>query len=102
MSDGQSERTRGTEFRPTRYTVIDLKQEDGIWHATTCVRLPPYSPHLNPIEQVWKTLKRDLSPLSAESGEKFRELIRESFQTFTERLSFAADWINRFLDIQKL
>lgn len=68
----------------------------------TRVRLPPYSPHLNPIEQLWKSLKRDLSPLSAESGEEFRALIRESFQKFSERLSFATGWIGRFLDIQRL
>ena len=71
-------------------------------YSITRVRLPPYSPHLNPIEQLWKSLKRDLSPLSAESGEEFRALIRESFQEFSKRLSFAASWIDRFLDIQRL
>lgn len=71
-------------------------------YSITRVRLPTYSPHLNPIEQLWKSLKRDLSPLSAESGEEFREFIRESFQKFSKRLSFAAAWIDRFLDIQRL
>ena len=71
-------------------------------YSITRVRLPPYSPHLNPIEQLWRSLKRDLSPLSAESGERSRALIRESFQEFSKRLSFAASWIDRFLDIQRL
>ena len=81
--------------RQTRKTATNLGIE--------LVFLPPYSPFLNPIESVWKSLKRALSPLLVESADHFRALITESFLTLTRRLSFALDWIDTFLpDIQRL
>ncbi|WP_394327763.1 transposase [Halomicrobium zhouii] len=66
------------------------------------VRLPRYAPDLNPIEQVWKTLKRDLSPREASDLETWHRLIVDRFETIAERLSFAESWMDRFLDVQKL
>jgi len=43
------------------------------------------SPDLNPIEQVWKSLKWEASPLIVESGNEFRALVSDLF----EQLSFA-------------
>ncbi|MCW7076570.1 MAG: transposase, partial [Candidatus Syntrophoarchaeum sp.] len=42
------------------------------------VYLPPYSPDLNPIEFVWKSIKRRFSRL-------------------VESLSFAESWIEKFI-----
>jgi transposase len=64
--------------------------------------LPRYSPDLNPIEQIWKSVKRDLSPLDAADLDEYRELIRKTFHQYSHRISFAARWIERFLYIQKL
>ena len=68
----------------------------------TLIFLPVASPHLQPIEPVWNSLKRTISPISTESADDFRALVEETFLTLTHRLSFAADWIDRFLNINKL
>lgn len=67
----------------------------------TRVSLPRYSPDLNPIEQLWKCVKRDLSPLDAPDLETYRSLICDVFHDYAHRLSFAEAWIERFLSIQK-
>ena len=66
------------------------------------VALPRYSSDLNPIEQIWKSLKRDLSPLDAPDLDSYRTLIAEIFHNYADRLSFAESWIERFITIQKL
>lgn len=53
------------------------------------VFLPVGSAHLNPIEQVWKSLKWEASPIVVESEEEFRHLIRDIYDDLTKRLSFA-------------
>ena len=42
--------------------------------------LPPYSPHLNPIEFIWKTIKRQLSPLFTETKEQLKKYNRKTLQ----------------------
>lgn len=66
------------------------------------VFLPVGSPDLNPIESVWKSLKWEASPIIVESAEEFRALVSGLFDRLTERVSFAGEWIDRFLDLQKL
>lgn len=66
------------------------------------VFLPVGSPHLNPIEAVWKTLKWMISPIAVSSTDEFCSLVGEVFQELTDKVSFAADWIDRFINIQKL
>jgi transposase len=66
------------------------------------VFLPVGSPHLNPIEAVWKSLKWSISPIAVSSTDEFCSLVRDTFQELTTKVSFAADWIDRFLNIQKL
>ena len=68
----------------------------------TRVALPRYAPDLNPIEQIWKSLKRDLSPLDAPDLDSYRTLITEVFHNYADRLNFAESWIERFITIQKL
>ena len=59
--------------------------------------LPVGSPDLNPIEQVWKSLKWEASPLIVESANEFRALVFDLFEELTSRLSFAKSWIDEFL-----
>jgi len=61
------------------------------------VFLPPYSPDLNPIEFIWKTIKRELSPLLIETKSQLRELIRKYYVECVKSLSFAKNWIEKFL-----
>jgi len=66
--------------------------------------LPVGSPHLNPIEPVWKSLKWESSPLIVEGADEYRALLNGIFMTLTDRLSFADSWIENHLSkfIQKL
>jgi transposase len=66
------------------------------------VFLPVGSAHLNPIEQVWKSLRRTASPIVVESEAEFRTLVRDIYQELTQKISFAGKWIKDFLDLQKL
>lgn len=68
------------------------------------VFIPVGSPDLNPIEPVWKSLRRDASPLIVESAEEFRALVTDLFDHLTDRVSFAVSWIENFLapHLQKL
>lgn len=61
------------------------------------VFLPPYSPDLNPIEFIWKSIRRHISPLFIESKEMFYDTIQGVFATLAMSLSFAADWIDEYL-----
>ena len=60
--------------------------------------LPVGSPHLNPIEPVWKSLKWKSSPLIVEGEDEYRALLADLFGQLTEKLSFAASWIDDHLD----
>ncbi|MBO8183494.1 MAG: transposase [Archaeoglobus sp.] len=63
------------------------------------VFLPPYSPDLNPIEQIWRVVKRVLSPLFIKTLDELKEVISNSFYKLTKRISFAEKWIQKFLNI---
>ncbi len=53
------------------------------------VFLPPYSPDLNPIEFIWKSIKREISPLLIKTLYKLKNVIRECFNRFSKSLSYA-------------
>ena len=61
------------------------------------VFLPVGSPHLNPIEPVWKSLKWESSPLIVDGEDEYRALLDDIFGELTEKLSFAASWIDNHL-----
>ncbi len=61
------------------------------------VYLPPYSPDLNPIENVWKSVKRVISETSPLNVEGLKETIAKAFKKLTESISFAKSWIEKFL-----
>ena len=64
--------------------------------------LPSGSPHLNPIEQVWKYLKWTMAPIIVDDEDEFHELVKDVFDRVTQRISFAKTWCEKFLDFQKL
>lgn len=43
------------------------------------VFLPPYSPDLNPVEYVWKTIKREVSVTFVQSKQHLRNIIKNEF-----------------------
>ena len=62
------------------------------------VYLPPYSPDLNPIEFIWKSIKRVISREFIIDLEHMKYIIRNNFQTYSSQLSFAKRWIEKFID----
>lgn len=62
----------------------------------TLVFLPPYSPDLNPVEFVWKTIKREVSAKFIRSKEHLRNIIKNEFMKVENSLSFANKWIETF------
>jgi len=61
------------------------------------IYLPPYSPDLNPIEFVWKSIKRILSVSEIENREELTDIVKDAFFGLTLNLSVARMWIPRFL-----
>lgn len=59
--------------------------------------LPVGSPHLNPIEPVWKSLKWESSPFIVQNADEYRARITELFEELTEQLGFAKSWIENHL-----
>lgn len=62
------------------------------------IYLPPYSPDLNPIEFIWKSVKRVVSTISPLFKEELETLIQKSFYNLTKSLSFAKYWINSYIN----
>ena len=60
--------------------------------------LPAYSPHLNPIEYIWKTIKREISPLFIKKQEQLQKLIEKHFKNSIQSLTYAKKWIKKFLN----
>lgn len=61
------------------------------------IYLPPYSPDLNPIEYIWKSIKRIISISEIENKEELLKIVKDSFYGLAGSLSFARMWIPRFL-----
>lgn len=65
------------------------------------VYLPPYSPDLNPIEFIWKSIKRLLSKELILALDEMKKKIAEGWKELSLSPSFARKWIAEFLDGQK-
>ncbi|MBZ9570193.1 transposase [Methanobrevibacter sp. TMH8] len=86
--------TKTIFFRPHR-SKFTTKAAENL--NIKLVYLPPYSPDLNPIEFVWKSIKREISPLLINNLEELRENIKINFYNLTKSISFANKWIKKFL-----
>ena len=47
---------------------------------------PPYSPDLNPIEYIWKSIKQKISPLLIDTLEEFQKTIQKHFKELSKRM----------------
>jgi transposase len=78
------------------------RANDSIQCAEECgiklVFLPPYSPDLNPIEFIWKSIKRVISRSFISDIGAMRKIISEKFMDYASRFSFAKSWIEKFLE----
>jgi putative transposase len=65
--------------------------------SITLIFLPPYSPDLNPIEFIWKSIKRVISHSFIKDLGHMKKIILENFLNFASQLSFAKGWMEKFL-----
>ena len=62
------------------------------------VALPAYSPNLNPIERVWKSIRRGLSDIGLiDSMATLQDHIQRLFASLSSSCSFAKTWIEELL-----
>lgn len=61
------------------------------------VFLPPYSPDLNPIEFLWKSVKRVVSTTLVMSEWHLKRIIERTFLDISAFNSYAIGWIRRFI-----
>lgn len=80
------------------------KAPDTLEFAEECdinlIFLPPYSPDLNPIEFIWKSIKRVISHTFIQDIDHLRKLIENAFLNYASKLSFAKGWIEYFIDAE--
>lgn len=63
------------------------------------VNLPAYSPNLNPIERIWKQVKRAISEeVVIENIEKLQQIIDATFRQCSQKISFAESWIENIFN----
>lgn len=62
------------------------------------VYLPSYSPDLNPIEQIWRVIKRVMSLVFVKNLEEGRRLVEDNFYKVVGKLSFARNRITNFFN----
>jgi len=74
---------------------------DSVLCAEECniklIFLPPYSPDLNPIEFIWKSIKRVVSRTFIRDLKYMKQIIFKTFLQSTSHLSFANRWVEKFL-----
>ena len=89
-----------------KITIIDnlrshhsnIVMETALLMNIRLIFLPPYSPDLNPLEFIWKSIRRVISTTFIDSEEKLRAKIDESFQELSGRLTFSKSWAKKFLE----
>jgi transposase len=64
-----------------------------------CHLLPFEEPplDLNPIEYMWKSIRRVISTTFARYTDDMRNTIKEAFYRFTKKLGFVATWFDKLL-----
>jgi transposase len=61
------------------------------------VFIPPYSPDLNPIEFVWKSLRRMISKFFVNSKNHLEDIISHTYEALVSSLSFANRWLEKIV-----
>jgi transposase len=61
------------------------------------IYLPSYSPNLNPIEQIWRTLKMELYTKYIENIDFLIERFTNIYYKIVDRLSFTQNWKESYI-----
>ena len=63
----------------------------------TLIYLPPYSPHLNPIEQIWGILKRKIKEYCLESKEFLENKIIQIYEEIINETHVIDKWYEEYI-----
>ncbi len=80
-----------------RSHIAAATKQKALELGITLVFLPPYSPDLNPIEQIWLCIRREISTAFFRSQEEVLALIERAYKQLSTKTSFARGWILKFL-----
>lgn len=75
-------------------------QEKAVELDIDLIFIPPYSPDLNPIEFIWKSIKRIVSGSFINSRESMCGLIENAFSLLSKSPSYAKSWVMKFLPVE--
>ena len=73
-------------------------KENAVTLNIKLIFLPPYSPDLNPIEFIWKSVKRAVSISAINSEYDLKRRIKQCFEKLSSSLTFAKSWILKFIN----
>ena len=59
--------------------------------------LPPYSPDLNPIEDIWRKIKNILSINNYKDANTLRTTFQNLFNEIIKETTFYENWIQKFI-----
>jgi transposase len=59
--------------------------------------LPPYSPDLNPIEDVWRKIKIDISNYNFNNADELKKTFSTVFNDIIGEISFYKEWLQQFI-----
>ena len=62
------------------------------------IHLPVHSPHLNPIEQVWKSIKKHMANYLFNTIEFMEKLFETEFYGIVNNDSYYKNWIKKFIE----
>ena len=60
--------------------------------------LPPFSPQFNPIELIWKTMKRIVSGMFILERYQLVDVVRENFMKEASKTSYLGGWMRIFFN----
>jgi len=61
------------------------------------IYLPPYSPKLNPIEQVWRSMKKKISSIDFETIESLLAKVKFFFSEYVNEKTFTDNWVDKYI-----
>ncbi|WP_409199307.1 transposase [Methanobrevibacter sp. DSM 116169] len=61
------------------------------------IPLPPYSPKYNPIEQIWRVIKRKLSILNIKDKKSLINTFKSYYEEIIDNTTFYEKWVKKFL-----
>jgi transposase len=63
--------------------------------------LPTHSPKLNPIEQVWRVMKKRISSIDFKSIHKLIKKLKNLYYTEIKQKTYTQNWTKKFININK-